>query len=102
MALRLALDAPEVVHSLVLLDSERVSIWPRWGELQERLCECLPQTELFVLPGANHALEEKDPRGVAEAAASRASSSPICRVDQRVAGARSRTVPRSQLPRVPL
>jgi hypothetical protein len=34
-----------------------------------RLHEWLPQTEPFVLAGANHALEERDPRGVADAIA---------------------------------
>jgi hypothetical protein len=29
----------------------------------------LPQTEPFVLAGSNDALEEKDPRGIAEATA---------------------------------
>ena len=35
--------------------------------MHERLGEWLPQTESFVGAGANNALEEKDPRGVAEA-----------------------------------
>jgi pimeloyl-ACP methyl ester carboxylesterase len=35
----------------------------------DRLRRWIPQTEAVVLPGANHALEEMDPRGVAEAMA---------------------------------
>jgi hypothetical protein len=31
------------------------------------LREWLPQTEPFVLAGSNHALEERDPVGIAEA-----------------------------------
>jgi hypothetical protein len=37
--------------------------------VQARVLEWLPQAEPFVLQGANHALEERDPRGVAEAMA---------------------------------
>ena len=54
---------------LGVLGAESASIWPGWSEVQERLREWLPQTEPFVLAGANHALEEKDPRGIAEAMA---------------------------------
>ena len=49
--------------------AESASIWPGWNEVQERLREWLPQTEPFVLAGANHALQERDPRGAAEAIA---------------------------------
>jgi pimeloyl-ACP methyl ester carboxylesterase len=52
---------------LGVFGSDSGSIWPGWDEVHERLREWLPQTEPFVLAGANHALEEKDPRGVAEA-----------------------------------
>ena len=52
-----------------VLGAESASIWPGWNEVQERLREWLPQTEPFVLAGANHALQERDPRGVADAVA---------------------------------
>jgi len=52
---------------LGVFGSESGTLWLGWNEVLERLREWLPQTELFVLPGANHALQEKDPRGVAEA-----------------------------------
>jgi pimeloyl-ACP methyl ester carboxylesterase len=55
---------------LAVLGGESASIWPGWTEVQDRLREWLPQAEPFVLAGANHALEERDPRGVAEAMAS--------------------------------
>jgi pimeloyl-ACP methyl ester carboxylesterase len=54
---------------LGIFGSESASIWPGWAEVQERLREWVPQTDLFVLAGANHALQEKDPHGVAEAMA---------------------------------
>ena len=52
-----------------MLGAESASIGRGWNEVQERLREWLPQTEPFVLAGANHALQERDPRGVAEAMA---------------------------------
>jgi pimeloyl-ACP methyl ester carboxylesterase len=61
-------DARRITQPVLgIFGSESASIWPGWREVQERLCEWVPQTELFVLAGANHALEEKDPRGVAGA-----------------------------------
>ena len=61
-------DARRITQPVLgVLGSESASIWPGWNEVQERLREWLPQTEPFVLAGSNHALEEKDPRGVAEA-----------------------------------
>jgi len=54
---------------LGVLGAGSASIWPGWNEVQERLREWLPQTEPFVLAGSNHALEERDPRGIAEAMA---------------------------------
>jgi hypothetical protein len=47
--------------------AESASIWRGWNEVQERLRELLPQIEPFVLAGSNHALEERDPVGIAEA-----------------------------------
>jgi pimeloyl-ACP methyl ester carboxylesterase len=44
-----------------VLGAESASSWPGWNEVQERLREWLPQTEPFVLAGANHALQERDP-----------------------------------------
>jgi hypothetical protein len=61
-------DARRITQPVLgVFGSESASMWPGWQEIQERLSEWLPQSELFVLPGANHALEEKDPRCVAEA-----------------------------------
>jgi pimeloyl-ACP methyl ester carboxylesterase len=63
-------DARRIAQPVLgVLGSESGSIWPGWNEVQERLREWLPQTEPFVLAGANHALEERYPRGVAEAIA---------------------------------
>jgi pimeloyl-ACP methyl ester carboxylesterase len=54
---------------LAVLGSESAEDWAGWPEVQARILKWLPQAEPFVLPGANHALEEMDPRGVAEAVA---------------------------------
>jgi hypothetical protein len=43
---------------LGVLGAESASTWPGWNEVQEPLREWLPQTEPFVLAGANHALQE--------------------------------------------
>jgi hypothetical protein len=40
-----------------------------WSEIQARVQEWMPQTDPFGLAGANHALQELDPRTVAEAMA---------------------------------
>jgi pimeloyl-ACP methyl ester carboxylesterase len=61
-------DARRITQPVLgVLGAESASIWPGWNEVQERLRKWLPQTEPFVLAGANHALQERDPRGVAEA-----------------------------------
>jgi pimeloyl-ACP methyl ester carboxylesterase len=63
-------DAERITQPVLgVLGAESASIWPGWNEVQKRLREWLPQTEPFVLAGANHALEERDPRGVADAMA---------------------------------
>ena len=63
-------DAHRITQPVLgVLGAESASIWPGWKEVQERLREWLPQTEPFVLAGANHALEERDPRSVADAMA---------------------------------
>ena len=63
-------DAKRITQPVLgVLGAESASIWPGFDEIQERLCEWLPQTEPFVLAGANHALQESDPRGAAEAIA---------------------------------
>jgi pimeloyl-ACP methyl ester carboxylesterase len=54
---------------LAMLGAESASIWPGWNEVQERLREWLPHAESFVVSGANHALQQRDARGVAEAVA---------------------------------
>jgi pimeloyl-ACP methyl ester carboxylesterase len=62
---------------LAVLGSESTKDWPGWAEAHARVQEWLPQTEPFVLAGANHALEEMDPRGVAEALAAFVARHPI-------------------------
>ncbi len=63
-------DARRITQPVLgVLGAESATIWPGWNEVQERLREWLPQTEPFVLAGANHALQERDPRGIAEAMA---------------------------------
>jgi pimeloyl-ACP methyl ester carboxylesterase len=54
---------------LAVLGAESVKDWTGWPEVQARLQEWIPQSEPFVLQGANHALEEMDPRGIADAMA---------------------------------
>jgi pimeloyl-ACP methyl ester carboxylesterase len=61
-------DARRITQPVLgVFGSESASIWPGWNEVHERLREWLPQAEPAVLAGSNHALEAKDPRGVAEA-----------------------------------
>jgi 3-oxoadipate enol-lactonase len=62
---------------LAVLGSESAKDWPGWAEAQARVLEWMPQAEPFVLAGANHALEEMDPRGVAEALAAFVARHPI-------------------------
>ena len=63
-------DARRITQPVLgVFGSESISDWPGWPEVQARVQEWLPQTEPFVLAGSNHALQEKDPRGVAEAMA---------------------------------
>jgi 3-oxoadipate enol-lactonase len=52
---------------LSVLGERSVIDWPGWPEVYARVQEWMPQAEPFVLRGANHALEEMDPRGIAEA-----------------------------------
>jgi 3-oxoadipate enol-lactonase len=54
---------------LAVCGAESGKDWPGWPEVQARVQEWIPQAEPFVLAGSNHALEEKDPRGIAEALA---------------------------------
>ena len=54
---------------LAVLGGESVEDWAGWPEVQARVQAWLPQAEPFVLAGANHALEEMDPHGVAGALA---------------------------------
>jgi pimeloyl-ACP methyl ester carboxylesterase len=54
---------------LSVLGSESAKDWAGCAEVQARVQEWMPHAEPFVLAGANHALEEMDPRGVAEAVA---------------------------------
>jgi pimeloyl-ACP methyl ester carboxylesterase len=61
-------DARRITQPVLsVLGSESAKDWAGWPEVHARVQEWLPQAEPFVLAGANHALEEMDPRGVAEA-----------------------------------
>jgi len=61
-------DARRITQPVLgVFGSESASVWPGWDEVRDRLIDWLLQTELYLLAGANHALEEKDPHGVAEA-----------------------------------
>ena len=51
---------------LAVMGAESVKDWIGWPEVQARVQEWIPQAEPFVLEGANHALEEMDPRGIAD------------------------------------
>ena len=83
---------------LAVLGSESAKDWAGWPEVQARVQEWMPQAEPFVLAGANHALEEMDPRGVAEAMAAFFARHPIpappCRRPERADG----SGPRRALP----
>jgi pimeloyl-ACP methyl ester carboxylesterase len=71
-------DARRITQPVLgVLGAESASIWPGWNEVQERLRDWLPQTEPFMLAGANHSLQEKDPRGAAEAIAAFLSRHPM-------------------------
>ena len=63
--------------------SESVKDWVGWPEVQARVQEWMPQAEPFVLAGANHALEEMDPHGVAEALAAFFARHPLALPRQR-------------------
>lgn len=54
---------------LAVLGAESDALWPRFGETHRLLLAWLPRAEEFVLPGATHALQMQNPRGVAEALA---------------------------------
>jgi pimeloyl-ACP methyl ester carboxylesterase len=63
-------DARRITQPVLAVHgSESAKDWAGWPEVQARVLEWLPHAEPFVLPGANHALEEMDPRGVAQALA---------------------------------
>ena len=55
--------------TLAIFGAESVHDWVGWPEVQTRVQTWMPHAEVFVLAGSNHALQEKDPRGVAEAMA---------------------------------
>ena len=80
---------------LAVLGSESAKDWAGWPEVQARVQEWMPQAEPFVLAGANHALEEMDPRGVAEAMAAFFARHPIPapRLGAGAAGAPARPAP---------
>ena len=63
-------DAKRITQPvLAVTGSESGKDWAGWPEVQARVQAWLPQAEPFVLAGANHALEEMDPRGIATALA---------------------------------
>lgn len=63
-------DARRITQPVLgVLGAESASTWPGWPEVQERLREWLPQTVPLVLAGTNHALQQRNPRGAAEAMA---------------------------------
>lgn len=62
---------------LAVFGADSVHDWVGWPEVQARVASWMPQAEVFVLTGANHMLQEKDPRGVAEAMAPFLASHPM-------------------------
>jgi len=63
-------DAERITQPVLsVFGAESVKDWVGWSEVQARVQEWMPQAEPFVLAGANHALEEMDPAGVAAAMA---------------------------------
>jgi pimeloyl-ACP methyl ester carboxylesterase len=54
---------------LAVLGARSNALWPRFGETHRVLLVTLPDAEGFVLPGANHALQLQNPRGMADALA---------------------------------
>ena len=54
---------------LAVLGSESDALWPRFGETQRQLLATLRDVQGFILPGATHALQMQNPRGLAEALA---------------------------------
>jgi pimeloyl-ACP methyl ester carboxylesterase len=54
---------------LAVFGSESAKDWVGWPEVQARVQEWMPHAELFVLAGSNHALQQRDPRGIATAMA---------------------------------
>jgi len=54
---------------LAVLGAESEALWPRFGETHRLLLDWLPHAEGFVLPGATHAMQLQNPRGLAEALA---------------------------------
>ena len=51
---------------LAVVGADSDAVWPGFGEGQRVLRELLPQAEPLVVPGATHALQIQNPRGVAE------------------------------------
>jgi pimeloyl-ACP methyl ester carboxylesterase len=71
-------DARRITQPVLAVHgSESAKDWAGWPEVHARVQEWMPQAEPFVLAGANHALEEMDPRGVAEAMAAFLARHPI-------------------------
>jgi len=51
---------------LAVVGADSDTVWPGFGEGHRLLREWLPQAEPLVVPGATHALQIQNPRGVAE------------------------------------
>ena len=63
-------DARRITQPVLAIHgAESAADWPGWAEVLDLLQRWIPQADSFELPGANHALEEMDPHGVAEAIA---------------------------------
>jgi 3-oxoadipate enol-lactonase len=71
-------DARRITQpTLAVFGADSVHDWVGWAEVQARVKNWMPHAEVFVLAGANHMLQEKDPRGVAEAMAPFLASHPM-------------------------
>jgi pimeloyl-ACP methyl ester carboxylesterase len=83
-------DAGRITQPVLsVLGGESAAGWPGWAEGHARVQEWLPQAEPFVLPGANHALQEMDPRGIAQALAAFFARHPVPATEPAMVAARA-------------
>jgi 3-oxoadipate enol-lactonase len=60
-------EASRIVQpALAVLGGDSDALWPRFGETHRLLLAWLPNVQGAVVPGATHALQMQNPRGVAE------------------------------------